>query len=139
MSLFGVFDIAGTALNAQSIRLNVTTSNMANADAVSSSVESTYRARQPVFASLVDKFSFDSEFSPARVQVRGIVESDAPLRKEYKPEHPLADAEGYIFRPNVNAIEEMANMLSASRSYQNNIEVVNAAKQMLLRTLSLGQ
>ncbi len=138
MSLFQVMDISGSALSAQSVRLNVTASNMANADSVSSSEGRTYRARHPIFSTvLADAFKAD----PTRVGVRvnGIVESQAPLRVEYQPDHPMADAQGRIFRSNVNLMEEMANMISASRSYQSNVEVMEATKQMLLRTLSLGQ
>ncbi len=135
MSLFNVFNIAGSALAAETVRLNTTASNLANADTVSSSTEQTYRARYPVFARMVDAFGQEAD----GVRVLGIVESDAPLRKEYQPEHPLADEAGYIFKPNVNVVEEMANMISASRTYQTNVEVMNVTKQMLLRTLSLGQ
>ncbi|TDJ60378.1 MAG: flagellar basal body rod protein FlgC [Proteobacteria bacterium] len=138
MSLFSVFDIAGSALSAQSLRLNVTASNMANANSVSSSSGETYRARHPIFSTVMDGFAFEE--GPGRgVQVDGIIESMTPLRRDYKPGHPLADEDGYIFLPNVNIIEEMANMISASRSYQTNVEVMDAAKQMLQRTLSLGQ
>lgn len=140
MSLFRILDIAGSALGAQSLRLNVTASNMANADSVSSNLERTYRARQPVFAALVEQeMGFDGEAAGVGVQVRGVIESQAPLRSEYQPGHPLADSEGYIHLPNVNMVEEMANMISASRSYQTNIEVASAAKQMMLRTIALGQ
>ncbi len=137
MSLFTVFDLAGSGLSAQALRLNVTASNLANADSVSSSVEETYRARHPVFAA---SSLFQDTFNAAAVgvMVRGIVESGAPLPKEYRPDHPAADAQGYIYRSNVNVVEEMANMISASRTYQGNVEVINATKQMLLRTLSLG-
>ncbi len=134
MSLFNVFTISGSALAAQGVRLNTTASNLANADTASSSTQSTYRARQPVFATLMD-----GDDAVSGVQVLGIVESQAPLRREYQPGHPLADEEGYLTLPNVNAVEEMANMISASRAYQSNVEVVNASKQMLLRTLSLGE
>lgn len=137
MSLFSVFDIAGSALGAQSLRLNVTASNMANANSASSSVDSTYRARHPVFSTVMD--SFDPQGPGRGVQVDGVIESDSPLRREYKPGHPFADTDGYIFLPNVNVIEEMANMISASRSYQTNVEVMDASKQMLQRTLTLGQ
>ncbi|MCP4041068.1 MAG: flagellar basal body rod protein FlgC [Gammaproteobacteria bacterium] len=138
MSLFKVFDIAGSALSAQSVRMNVTASNLANADSISSSTDATYRARHPVFASLLDG---DRPMGAAAVGVRvlGIVESQAPLRREYRPDHTQADEKGYIFRPNVNLMDEMADMISASRSFQNNIEVINASKQMLMRTLNLGQ
>jgi flagellar basal-body rod protein FlgC len=138
MSLFSVLDIAGSALGAQSLRLNTTASNMANANSASSSVDTTYRARHPVFSTVMDRFGFGD--SPGRgVQVDGVVESSAELRREYKPGHPLADGDGYIFLPNVNVIEEMANMISASRSYQTNVEVMDASKQMLQRTLTMGQ
>ena len=138
MGLFNVFDISGSALSAQSVRLNVTSSNLANIDSVSSSISRTYRARQPVFETMYYDL-LDADASSAGVRVQGIVESQAPLREEYVPDHPYADEQGYIHLPNVNAIEEMANMISASRSYQNNIEVINASKDMLQRTLTMGQ
>lgn len=138
MALFDVLDIAGSGLTAQSVRLNTTASNIANADSVASSVGGAYKARQPVFQTvLAEETAGDGAASGVRVA--GIVESPAPLKKEFQPDNPLADAEGYIYRPNVNIVEEMANMMSASRSYQTNIEVMNASKQMLLRTLSIGQ
>ena len=137
MSLFNIFDVAGSALNAQTVRLNTTSSNLANANSVSSSTNETYRARQPVFAAMIAN-EFDDE-KGVGVQVLGVVENQEPLRMEYNPGHPKANEEGYVFMPNVNVIEEMANMISASRSYQTNVEVMNTAKQMLMRTLSLGQ
>lgn len=137
MSLYKVFDIAGTAMSAQSLRLNTTASNISNANSVSSSVEETYRARYPVFSALVDNYS--ANYVGSGVKIEGVVESQAPLRQEYKPDHPMANEEGYVFYPNVNMVEEMANMISASRSYQTNVELVNTSKQMLLRTLSLGE
>lgn len=139
MPLFDVFDIAGSGMSAQSMRLNVTASNMANADSASSSIDQTYRARHPVFATTMNEAQFGDSSASAGVRVLGVIESDAPLRREYHPGHPLADDKGYVHLPNVNIVEEMANMISASRSYQSNVEVVNASKQMLLRTLSLGQ
>ena len=138
MSLFNVFDIAGSSMSAQTVRLNLTASNMANANSVSSSIDETYRARQPIFSAMLDSFSV-GEKSAVGVQVKGIVESQAPLQQQYNPSHPMANEEGYIFMPNVNAVEEMANMMSASRSYQTNVEVINTAKQLMLRTLTLGQ
>jgi len=138
MSLFNIFDVAGTALSAQTLRLNTTSSNLANANSASSSTDETYRARQPVFATMLSD-EFDDENGSVGVQVLGIVEKQDPARAEYNPGHPLANEEGYIYMPNVNVIEEMANMISASRSYQTNVEVMNTAKQMLMRTLSLGQ
>lgn len=137
MSLFNVFDISGSALQAQSIRMNTTSSNLANANSVSSSTGSTYRARHPVFAPLMKEF--DEEGANVSVQVLGVVESNTPLRKEHSPDHPMADEEGFIYMPNVNVVEEMANMISASRAYQTNVEVMNSAKQMMLRTLAIGQ
>ncbi len=148
MSLTNVFNIAGTGMNAQSIRLNTTASNIANAETVSSSVDETYRARKPWFSVLekqwdnVDglnrKLDVRSEIGDG-VQVKGIIESDAPLKKRFQPEHPMADDEGYVLYPNVNIVEEMTDMMSSSRSYQMNVEVMKTAKQMLQRTLTLGQ
>lgn len=137
MSLFNIFDTAASGMSAQSLRLNLVSSNMANADAVSSSIEQTYRARQPVFQTLFDQTNPDA--ASTGVRMAGVVESQAPLIQEYAPEHPLANEQGYIFRPNVNMVEEMANMLSASRSYQGNVEAANTAKQLLLATLRMGQ
>lgn len=139
MSMFKVFDIAGSAMSAQSLRLNVTASNLANANSVSSSIDQTYRARQPVFAAMLNEAGQASAQDAVGVQVRGIVESQAPLQQQYQPDHPMADANGYIYMPNVNVVEEMANMISASRSYQTNVEVVNTAKQLMMRTLTMGQ
>ena len=119
MSLFNVFDITGTGMSAQSVRLNTTASNIANADSVSSSIDQTYRARHPVFAAEMQKAAGGQNASVG-VNVLGIVESDKPLNVEYSPEHPMADSDGYIYKPNVNVIEEMTNMISASRSYQTN-------------------
>ncbi len=139
MSLFQIFDVSGTALHAQTLRLNTTASNMANANTASSSIDKTYRARHPVFAPMLQDFQEQEEGVGVGVKVLGIVESNAPIKREYNPNHPLADGEGYISLPNVNIAEEMADMISASRSYQSNIEMMNSAKQMMLRTISLGQ
>ncbi|GAA4496762.1 flagellar basal body rod protein FlgC [Pseudaeromonas paramecii] len=140
MSLFRIFDVAGSAMSAQSVRLNTTASNLANADSVSSSVDETYRARRPVFAAMLQEAGSGQPGSEAvGVQVQGIVESDAPLLKEFNPNHPMADKDGFIYKPNVNPIEEMADMISASRSYQTNVQVADTAKQMLLQTLRLGK
>lgn len=136
MSLFKVFDVAGTAMNAQSVRLNVTASNLANAGSVSGDPDKVYRARQPVFSSFSDVLA--GENGVAGVRLRGIVESSAPLSVRYQPDHPEADAEGNVYVSNVNTVEEMVNMMSASRSYQNNVEVINTTRDMLLQTLSLG-
>jgi flagellar basal-body rod protein FlgC len=137
MSSFRIFDIAGSGMNAQNLRLNIVSSNLANVDAVSGSLEETYRARQPVFRALYDQFN--SRAPATGVHMAGVVESKAPLVREYSPNHAMADEEGYIYRPNVNAVEEMANMISASRAYQNNVEVLNSARQMMLATINLGR
>jgi flagellar basal-body rod protein FlgC len=135
MPLFSIFDVSGSGMSAQSIRLNTTASNLANAENISSKPEDAYRARQPVFTTMMDKYSNNV----AGVRVTRIVESNVAPRKEYAPNNPLADDQGYVYMPNINSVEEMANMISASRSYQNNVEVMNTAKQMLLTTLRLGQ
>ncbi|WP_020683865.1 flagellar basal body rod protein FlgC [Marinobacterium rhizophilum] len=143
MSLSNVFSIAGSAMNAQSVRLNTTASNLANAESISSSSGETYRARKPVFEvrplENAESFLTPGVEAGAGVQVAGVLESQASLRQEYSPSHPLADENGFIYYPNVNVVEEMADMISASRSFQINAEIMNTAKQMLQRTLSLGQ
>jgi flagellar basal-body rod protein FlgC len=146
MSLGNIFDISGTGMMAQSIRLNTTASNIANAEAVSSSIDETYRARHPVFSQIhKDQMGYTrddvnvNEDIGNGVKVLGIVESDAPLEARYNPEHPMADEEGYVYYPNVNVVEEMANMISASRSYQTNVDIMNTAKTMMERVLTLGQ
>ncbi|AQS38921.1 flagellar basal-body rod protein FlgC [Shewanella psychrophila] len=138
MSLFNIFNVAGSGMSAQSVRLNTTASNLANADSVSSSVDKTYRARHPIFEAEMAKASHQQQSSQS-VAVKGIVESDAPLLKEYSPNHPMADGDGFIYKPNVNVMEEMANMISASRSYQMNVQVAEAAKSMLQQTLRIGK
>jgi flagellar basal-body rod protein FlgC len=138
MSLFNVFDITASGMSAQSLRLNTTASNIANADSVSSSVDQTYRARHPVFAAAMQNAAA-SQTESVGVNVLGIVESDKPLNVEYAPGHPMADKNGYIYKPNVNVIEEMTNMISASRSYQTNVQLADSAKNMVNRTLTLGQ
>lgn len=140
MSLLNIFDIAGSGMSAQSLRLNTTSSNLANAENVSSSAEQTYRARQPVFSAVLDTLNNGAGQDASRgVQVLGIVESKAPIQSRYEPNNPQADSKGYVYLPNVNMVEEMANMISASRSYQSNAEVINTSKQLLLKTLTLGQ
>lgn len=138
MSMFKVFEVAGSGMSAQSVRLNVTASNLANADNVSGTEAGAYRAKQPVFKTVLDAAQ-SGESGSAGVSVSEIVESTAPVQKRYMPQHPQADGEGYVYMSNVNPIEEMVNMISASRSYQSNVEVMNTSKELLLRTLSLGQ
>ncbi len=137
MSLFNIFDIAGSGMSAQSVRLNVTASNLANADSVSSSSGGTYKARQPVFQAILD--DAQNGYVKGSVKVAGIVENNTVGRKEYNPSHPMADDKGYIYHSNVDPMAEMSNMMSASRSYQNNVEIANTSKQLLLRTLQLGK
>lgn len=134
MNMFNVFTIAGSALNAQSVRLNTTASNLANADSVVGSDGQPYRAKQVVFAATPVAGN-----SAQGVKVTQIVESAAPMRMVYDPANPAADGEGYVEMPNVNVVEEMVNMISASRSYQNNTEVMNTARTLIQRTLQIGQ
>lgn len=146
MSLTSVFDIAGMGMSAQTVRLNTTASNLANAQAAGTE-DDTYRARHPVFSSVQQEqmLSGSSMFSPAGgesnvgLTVVDIIESQEPLDRRYEPDHPKADDSGYVFYPNVNVVEEMADMISASRSFQVNVEVMNSAKTMIQRLLTLGQ
>lgn len=137
MSMFKIFDIAATGMSAQSLRLNLVASNMANVDSVGSTNENTYRARHPVFSAMLDQLNPNG--AAIGVEMRGVVENQAPLKREYSPDHPKADQDGFIYRPNVDLAEEMADMISASRTYQSNVEVVNTAKQLMIATLRLGE
>jgi flagellar basal-body rod protein FlgC len=134
MTMFSIFNVSGSAISAQSQRLNVVASNLANVDAVAGPDGKSYKARQLVFQAA----PMGSDSSTG-VKVTSIKESDAPARKVHDPSHPLADEQGYVTHSNVNAVEEMVNMISASRSYQNNVEVMNTAKSLLLKTLQMGQ
>ncbi len=135
MGLLANFQISGSAMSAQTLRLNATASNMANAESVASSEQEAYRARETVFQSfIVDK----SRPAEVGVKMLGVVESTSPVRSKYEPNHPLADDQGFVFTSNVDTVEEMVNMLSSSRSFQNNVEVLNTSKELMLRTLSLG-
>ena len=139
MPSFNIFDIAGSGMSAQSVRLNTTASNLANADAVSGDPNSVYRAKHPVFAVAQPGNATPGAVAGASVQVSGIVESSNEPVKRYEPGHPLADAEGYVYAPGVNVVEEMVDMISASRSYQNDVEVMKTARDLMLATLRLGQ
>lgn len=136
MSMFPTLDISATGMQAQTVRLNTIASNMANVDSISSNSDETYRSKQPVFKTIMDN---ETGLPSGGVKVDDIVESKAPLKMEYNPNHPMANKDGYIYRPNVNVVEEMANMMSASRSYETNIEVLNTSKQLLLRTIQMGK
>ena len=135
MSTFKIFDIAGSALSAQSLRLNTVASYLATAAAVGSDPSMVYKARMPLFRAAPGT----EGSATAGVQVLGVVESQAEAQKRYEPGHPLADAQGYVYAPNVNTVEEMVNMISASRAYQGSVEVMNTAKDLALRTLNLGK
>ncbi|HUO18614.1 MAG TPA: flagellar basal body rod protein FlgC [Steroidobacteraceae bacterium] len=140
MSSFKVFEIAGSGLSAQSVRLNTVASNLANADSVSGNPATVYRARHPVFQAVHAALGAQgaSQQSGAAVRVSGIVESNAPPTVRNDPGNPLADAQGNVYAPNVNVIEEMTDMISASRAYQNDVEVMSTAKDLMLATLKLG-
>jgi flagellar basal-body rod protein FlgC len=145
MSSFKAFDIAGSGMAAQSVRLNTTASNLANADSVSGDPAAVYKPRHPVFEAVKATMAAQNGVAHGGVQggpavkVSGIYESTAPAHARYEPGNPLADAKGYVYSPAVNVVEEMVNMISASRSYQNNVEVMNTSKELLLATLRLGQ
>ncbi|MBI3101641.1 MAG: flagellar basal body rod protein FlgC [Burkholderiales bacterium] len=134
MSMFSIFNVSGSAVSAQSQRLNVVASNLANVDAVAGPDGKAYKARQVVFQTQAM-----GPDNAAGVRVSAIKESETPGRRVHDPSHPSADAEGYVTHSNVNAVDEMVNMISASRSYQNNVEVMNTAKSLLLKTLQIGQ
>ena len=141
MSLFNVFNVSGSALNAETIRLNTTASNLANAESVNGDATKIYRARHPVFQSMMDTSNpfADGEGASSGVRVLGVVESKAPPLMRYAPDNPLANKDGYVFTSNVNSIEEMTNMISANRSFATNIEAINTARDLLLKTISMGR
>jgi flagellar basal-body rod protein FlgC len=140
MSLFNVFNVAGSALNAETIRLNTTASNLANAESVNGDESKVYRARHPVFQTMMntDEAGFDGESAAVGVRVLGVVESKAPAAMRYQPDHPLANKDGYVYMSNVNSIEEMTNMISANRSFATNVEAINTARDLLLKTIAMG-
>ncbi|MFA6230052.1 MAG: flagellar basal body rod protein FlgC [Rhodanobacter sp.] len=144
MSLFSIFNVAGSGMAAQSVRLNTVASNLANADSVASSAATAYRAKEPLFSQIQQQQSLAAGGSTEEgagngVQVVGVTESQASIPSRYEPGNPLADADGYVYSSNVNPVDELVNMISASRSYQNNVEVMNTTKQLMLKTLTLGQ
>jgi flagellar basal-body rod protein FlgC len=140
MSLFNVFNTAGSALNAQTIRLNTTASNLANAESVDGDPTKVYRARHPVFQTMMDTSgaSFDQTDAGVGVRVLGVVESKTPPLMRYQPDNPSANQDGYVYSSNVNSIEEMTNMISANRSFATNVECINTARDLLLKTISMG-
>jgi len=134
MSLFNIFNISGSAMNAQAQRLNTVASNLANADSTTGPDGKPYRSKQVVF-SVVPM----GNNAGAGVKVAAVAEDPSPMKIVYDPKHPMADGQGFVTLPNVNAVDEMVNMISASRSYQNNVEVMNASKGLLIKTLTIGQ
>jgi len=134
MAMFSIFDISGSALTAQSQRMNVTASNLANADSVAGPDGEAYRAKQVMFETRSDVSS-----GIGGVRVSEVIDDPSPMRREYRPAHPMADAEGYVTMPNVEPVNEMVNMIAASRSYQANVEVMNTSKTLMLKTLTLGE
>lgn len=141
MSSFNVFDIAGSGMSAESVRLNTVASNLANADSVSGDPTQVYQAKHPVFQAVQASAMAAGQNSQANasVKVLGITQNTAAPEARYDPSNPLANSDGYVYAPNVNVVEEMADMISASRSYQNNVEVMNTARNLMLDTLKLGQ
>ena len=136
MALFSIFEIAGSSMSAQSVRLNATASNLANATNVAGTAEEAYRGKHPVFETILN--DLDNEAS-AGVSVRQVIESQVEPPRIYEPGHPLADPDGYIYLSNVSVMDEMVDMIAASRAYQNSVEVLNTSKQLMLRTLAIGQ
>ncbi len=140
MSTFQIFNIAAQGMTAQSIRLNTTASNLANVDSMSGDEASVYKSKSPIFESFSMGDADVGDFSSSSgLKVLGIVESTQKLEKEYQPDNPLSNAEGYVYKSNVNMMQEMANMISASRAYANNAEIVNTAKNMMMKTINMGQ
>jgi len=147
MPSFNIFDIAGSGMSAQTVRLNTTASNLANADSVSTTASAAYKARHPVFKAvqsavthaLGSQSTNQAGASSTAVKVLGITQSQDKVPARYEPGNPMANADGYVYASNVNVVEEMADMISASRSYQNNVEVMNTSKDLMLATLKLGQ
>jgi flagellar basal-body rod protein FlgC len=140
MSSFRIFDIAGSGMSAQSVRLNTVASNLANAESVSGDAKTAYRARHPVFEAVRAQLAgAGGGDTGTAVRVTSITEDTRAPEMRYQPGNPLANADGYVFAPNVNVVEEMVDMISASRAYQNNVEIMNTSKDLLLATLRLGQ
>jgi flagellar basal-body rod protein FlgC len=141
MSLFNVFKVSGSALNAETIRLNTTASNLANAESVNGDESKVYRARHAVFQTMMDQSdpSFDGAGASAGVRVLGIVESKAPATARFEPNNPQANKDGYLFASNVNSIEEMTDMISANRSFATDVECINTARDLLLKVITMGQ
>ena len=139
MSLFDVMNIAASSLTAQTAKINTVAQNLANAETVASSPEETYTAQTPLFRAVLEGQIDPNDASQMGVMVEGLVEVGGPANQEFNPDHPLADDDGYIYKPDINPATEMADLMQASRSFQNSIEAINTAKQLALRTLTLGR
>lgn len=139
MSVFNVFDVAGSGMSAQMLRLNTVASNLANAETISGNEGDVYKARHPIFESVLQEAGGNNSDDVAVVKVREIMQEQSSAIPHYRPNHPLANKEGFVYSPNIDTVAEMADMISASRSYQNNVEVLSTTKELLLRTLQLGQ
>ena len=139
MAFNRIYDIAGSAMRAQTVRLDTVASNLANADSVSGSEETAFRAIKPVFATLYQRVQEADDMASAQVQIAGVTQSDRPVQKRLEPDNPLADGDGYVYTANVNPVEEMADMMSASRSFETSVEVMNRIGSMQQGLLRLGQ
>ncbi|MEO8746697.1 MAG: flagellar basal body rod protein FlgC [Rhodanobacter sp.] len=139
MSLFSIFNVAGSGMAAQSVRLNTVASNLANADSVASTPAAAYRSREPLFSAVRQQVGAANQEQAEGVRVMGVTESQAAIPSRYEPGNPMANADGYVYSSNVNPVDELVNMISASRSYQNNVEVMNSTRQLLQKTLDLGK
>ena len=137
MALDNIFGIAGSALNAQTARMNATASNLANAGAVASSEASAFRAKRVTFKTIMEQQSNSPDFNKGGVKVAGITDDPKPISRMSDPGNPSADKDGYVYLANVNEMTEMVEMMAAARSYQNNVEMVNTARQLTLRTLDI--
>lgn len=141
MSLMKIFDTAGSGMSAESLRLNTVASNLANADSVSSSPDAAYKAKELLFAPVLQQqggVGSQNDNVNVGVRMNGVTESQQPVESHYEPGNPMADANGFVYGSNVNPIDELVNMISASRSYQNNVEVMNTTKQLMIKTINLG-
>ncbi|WP_034943411.1 flagellar basal body rod protein FlgC [Erwinia oleae] len=140
MSFNDIYRVSGSAMNAQTVRLNTIASNLANAESPASSAQATYKARRPVFAAVYQNSSLmnNNALASARVQVMDVVESGGAVQR-YEPGNPLANARGQVFYPDINTVEEMADMMSASRSFETSVEVLNSVKSMQQSLLRLGE
>lgn len=136
MSIFKTLDIAGSGMHVQTIRLNTVASNVANVDAIASNANETYKAKVPIFQSLLNEAT---GMATEGVKIKEIAENKAPAKMEYNPNHPLANGDGYIFRPNVNMVEEMANMMDASRTLSTNMEIMDTTKKVAIRLIQMGR